>query len=260
MAVQQVVRSWRAVREHDRLARRAGVGLVGQRRSHRPAEGPIPGAAPGGRRRGPGRRAAQPAAEPAGGPTASRRPGPGSPRAAAPAAPTHATDQVSHRTAPGGEAPPECGEGPPHSPHRRRLSLQRHRSCDTARPVLAIGFLAGRTTSESDPTVRAHSVTVGSPERGYPRVGGDTFVRTGESWLRHNHLESALKPESPQHFDLGVDRLASSTEMQEMRDPWSPTDATTPEPRAPHGIPLPADDLEPWASSLELPGMDFPKP
>lgn len=62
------------------------------------------------------------------------------------------------------------------------------------------------------------------------------------------------------HFDLGVDDLASAAEVTDMHDPWVATDDDFAQPRTPHGIPLPADDLEPWASELELPGMDSPKP
>lgn len=71
-----------------------------------------------------------------------------------------------------------------------------------------------------------------------------------------------MNPEIPSsvHFDLGVDELASTAEVREMHDPWVATDADLAEPRSPQGISLPADDLEPWASELELPGMDSPKP
>jgi len=62
-------------------------------------------------------------------------------------------------------------------------------------------------------------------------------------------------PEKHEHFDLGVDTLASGSEIGDMHDPWS----SGPAPEAPHAsgaqLHVPDGDMAPWADSLQLPGM-----
>jgi hypothetical protein len=62
-------------------------------------------------------------------------------------------------------------------------------------------------------------------------------------------------PAESVHFDLGVDELASGSEIDQMHDPWSP--GPSPEAALHSQVPMqmPERDLTPWADSLQLPGM-----
>ena len=63
-----------------------------------------------------------------------------------------------------------------------------------------------------------------------------------------------VRADSCMHFDLGIDELASSQDIREMRDPWVPV--VPPPMVSPDLIPLQPlrDGLEVWACSLDLPG------
>ncbi len=56
------------------------------------------------------------------------------------------------------------------------------------------------------------------------------------------------------HFDLGVDHLASPDEISHMADPW--TSAIPPQQRSAESTPMqvPPGELGVWARELDLPG------
>ena len=57
------------------------------------------------------------------------------------------------------------------------------------------------------------------------------------------------------HFDLGVDDLASTDEIQEMHEPWQPGELSSVLPHEIEPLHTEAAAMAPAASSMQLPGM-----
>lgn len=73
-----------------------------------------------------------------------------------------------------------------------------------------------------------------------------------ENTLSNTHSDH---PDAAMHFNLGVDRLASDSEIIEMHDPWLSQAGPSPVEHVEAGVHMPEGDFQALANPSQLPGV-----